>query len=78
VPVVIALNRFSSDTPAELELVTKKAVEYGAFKAIIANHWAEGGRGAVDLARAVADACSQPSHFKFALLFQANNRFCPH
>uniref|UniRef100_A0A914X3W4 C-1-tetrahydrofolate synthase, cytoplasmic n=1 Tax=Plectus sambesii TaxID=2011161 RepID=A0A914X3W4_9BILA len=65
VPVVVGLNRFSSDSPAELDLVVKKAVEYGAFKAVVADHWAQGGSGAVDLARAVADACSQPTNFKF-------------
>ena len=39
--------RFATDTPAELELVAKLAVEAGAYAAVVANHWAEGGAGAV-------------------------------
>ncbi|KAH3846726.1 hypothetical protein DPMN_089028, partial [Dreissena polymorpha] len=65
VPVVVAINGFASDTQAEKELVQKLARQNGAFDAIICNHWAEGGRGAGDLAQAVERACSQPSNFKF-------------
>lgn len=65
VPVVVAVNQFSTDTPAELELVRSRAAEAGAFDAVVANHWAEGGQGAVSLARAVIAACHQPNHFKF-------------
>jgi len=42
VPVVVGINRFSSDTDAELELVKRKSIEAGAFDAVVANHWAEG------------------------------------
>jgi methylenetetrahydrofolate dehydrogenase (NADP+)/methenyltetrahydrofolate cyclohydrolase/formyltetrahydrofolate synthetase len=65
VPVVAAVNRFSSDTPAEIALVRKAAVEAGAEDAVMADHWAEGGAGAVDLARAVMAACAKPSDFRF-------------
>ncbi|KAJ9085498.1 tetrahydrofolate synthase [Entomophthora muscae] len=65
VPVVVALNAFSSDTSSELELVCSKAQAAGAFRAVVANHWAEGGRGAVAMAEAVIAACQQPSDFKF-------------
>jgi formyltetrahydrofolate synthetase len=65
IPVVVAVNRFSSDTPAEVELVRKKAIEAGAHDAVMSNHWAEGGAGAANLGRAVIDACSKPSNFKF-------------
>jgi methylenetetrahydrofolate dehydrogenase (NADP+)/methenyltetrahydrofolate cyclohydrolase/formyltetrahydrofolate synthetase len=65
VPVVAAVNRFSSDTPAEIALVRKAAVEAGAEDAVLADHWAEGGAGAVGLARAVMTACGRPSDFRF-------------
>jgi methylenetetrahydrofolate dehydrogenase (NADP+)/methenyltetrahydrofolate cyclohydrolase/formyltetrahydrofolate synthetase len=66
VPVVVAVNRFFTDTEAELELVRKVAVEEGgAFDAVIANHWEEGGAGAVDLAKAVVKAAEQPSNFSY-------------
>jgi methylenetetrahydrofolate dehydrogenase (NADP+)/methenyltetrahydrofolate cyclohydrolase/formyltetrahydrofolate synthetase len=66
VPVVVAVNRFYTDTQAELELVRKVAVEEGgAFDAVIANHWEEGGKGALELAQAVVKAVEQPSDFQF-------------
>ncbi len=66
VPVVVAVNQFYSDTPAELELVRKIAVEEdGAVDAVISNHWALGGKGSMDLAKAVVSAAEQPSQFKF-------------
>ena len=43
VPVVIAVNSFTTDTPAELDLVLRKSKEAGAFDAIAASHWAKGG-----------------------------------
>jgi formyltetrahydrofolate synthetase len=66
IPVVVAVNRFLSDTPAELELVRKAAVEEGgAEDAVICDHWEKGGEGAVDLANAVVAACEMRGHFKF-------------
>ena len=65
VPVVVALNRFSTDTEGEVRVVVAKAKEAGAFDAVVANHWAEGGLGAIDLAEAVRAACDAPSSFKF-------------
>jgi len=66
VPVVVAVNRFFTDTEAELQMVRKVAVEEGgAFDAVISNHWMEGGLGALDLAKAVVNAAEQPSDFKF-------------
>ncbi len=64
-PVVVAVNRFATDTEAELEAVLAKAVEAGAFKAVICSHWAEGGTGAEALARAVIEATAQPANFQF-------------
>jgi len=66
VPVVVAVNQFYTDTPAELELVRKIAVEEGgAVDAVISNHWALGGKGSMDLAKAVVSAAEHPSDFKF-------------
>ena len=66
VPVVVAINRFNTDAPAELELIRKAAVEEGgAFGAYVCSHWAEGGAGARELAEAVVRACELPSSFHF-------------
>ncbi len=65
VPVVVAINRFTPDTDAEIELVRKIAQEAGAEDAVPSEHWAKGGAGARDLAKAVMAACEKPSDFKF-------------
>ncbi len=65
IPVVVAINRFQYDTPAEIELVRKKAIEAGASDAVMSNHWAQGGAGAVELGKAVIAACEKPSNFQF-------------
>jgi formyltetrahydrofolate synthetase len=65
VPVVVAINQFKTDTPAEIELIRRKAVEAGAEDAVQSNHWAEGGDGAKMLAEAVIAACEKPSNFQF-------------
>uniref|UniRef100_A0A673FMZ8 C-1-tetrahydrofolate synthase, cytoplasmic n=1 Tax=Sinocyclocheilus rhinocerous TaxID=307959 RepID=A0A673FMZ8_9TELE len=65
VPVVVAVNAFKTDTKAELDLICKLAKAAGAFDAVHCSHWADGGTGAVDLARAVQKAADLPSSFKF-------------
>ena len=65
IPVVVAINRFEHDTDAEVKLVQKRAEEAGAHAAVPSNHWAEGGKGSIELGEAVLDACEQPSDFKF-------------
>ncbi|CAL8316984.1 unnamed protein product [Merluccius merluccius] len=65
VPVVVALNVFKTDTQAEIDQVCRLAKECGAFDAVPCHHWALGGRGSVDLARAVKEASSAPSDFQF-------------
>ncbi len=52
VPVVVAVNKFSADTDAELAAVVEVAAQHGA-KAIVASHWADGGAGTEELARHV-------------------------
>ncbi|NXY01009.1 C1TM protein, partial [Pteruthius melanotis] len=65
VPVVVALNVFKTDSPAEIDLVCKIAKESGAFDAVPCNHWSAGGRGAVKLAQAVEKAANQKNSFKY-------------
>jgi methylenetetrahydrofolate dehydrogenase (NADP+)/methenyltetrahydrofolate cyclohydrolase/formyltetrahydrofolate synthetase/formate--tetrahydrofolate ligase len=65
VPVVVAVNRFASDTPAEVALVKRIAEEAGAEAAVMSDHWARGGEGALELAEAVVAACNKPSNFRF-------------
>jgi formyltetrahydrofolate synthetase len=65
VPVVVAVNRFTSDTDAEVELIGKAALEAGAEGAVPTTHWSDGGAGAVALARAVMAACEKPAAFRF-------------
>ncbi|XP_053984468.1 C-1-tetrahydrofolate synthase, cytoplasmic [Hylaeus volcanicus] len=64
VPVIVAINVHATDTQAELELVKDAAIKSGATDAVICNHWAEGGAGAIGLAEAVIAATSKPSNFK--------------
>jgi methylenetetrahydrofolate dehydrogenase (NADP+)/methenyltetrahydrofolate cyclohydrolase/formyltetrahydrofolate synthetase/formate--tetrahydrofolate ligase len=63
-PVVVAINRFVTDTDAELKLACQVAEHAGATAAVACDHWARGGEGAVELAEAVIAACRQPSHFR--------------
>ncbi|EAN84686.1 hypothetical protein ECC02_000065 [Trypanosoma cruzi] len=69
VPVIVALNHFATDTPAELELV-KELVRgaTGAFDVVVTNHWAKGGAGAVELAEAVIRA-TQNVQVNFRMLY---------
>ncbi|NXK54628.1 C1TM protein, partial [Chauna torquata] len=65
VPVVVALNVFKTDSPAEVDLVCEIAKQSGAFDAVPCNHWSDGGRGAVKLAQAVEKAANQKNSFKY-------------
>ncbi|KAM3603476.1 uncharacterized protein V6R79_023162 [Siganus canaliculatus] len=65
VPVVVALNVFKTDTQAEVDLVCRLAKEAGASDAVPSHHWAQGGRGSIELAQAVSEAASRPSNFQF-------------
>ncbi|MBN2502929.1 MAG: formate--tetrahydrofolate ligase [Anaerolineales bacterium] len=65
IPVVVAVNSFKDDTPAEVELVREAALKAGAEDAVVSRHWMEGGAGSVALAEAVVAACEKPSDFSF-------------
>jgi methylenetetrahydrofolate dehydrogenase (NADP+)/methenyltetrahydrofolate cyclohydrolase/formyltetrahydrofolate synthetase len=65
VNVVVAVNSFATDTPAEVELIRKAALEAGAMDAIVSTHWMDGGPGALKLAEAVIKAADKPTEFRF-------------
>ncbi len=65
VNVVVAVNSFKEDKPAEVELVRKAALDAGAMDAVVSTHWMDGGEGALELAKAVINAVEKPSNFKF-------------
>ena len=56
---VVSINKFSSDTDAEIALLKEKVAALGA-EIVLANHWAEGGAGAAELAQKVVEICEQP------------------
>ena len=66
VNVVVAINKFKTDTEAEIAAVRQASLAAGAFDAVMSNHWAEGGAGALALGQAVSRACkaSNPENFK--------------
>ncbi|MCZ6568530.1 MAG: formate--tetrahydrofolate ligase, partial [Actinobacteria bacterium] len=65
VPVVVAINRFLTDSQHEHDLIREISLAAGAMAAVTTNHHAQGGEGAEDLAEAVVEACDQPSDFKY-------------
>lgn len=64
-PCVVAINRFTTDTDAEIELVKKCANKCGV-DAVAVDVWGKGGKGATELADEVVQLCEQPNHFTFA------------
>jgi formate--tetrahydrofolate ligase len=64
---VISINRFSADTDAEMALVEEHAKKLGVV-ALMADHWAEGGKGAADVARAVVKV-AESGKSKLKLLY---------
>lgn len=65
VPVVVAINRFDTDTEAEIKLIKDKAVEFGADYCEVSNAWRQGSKGAVDLAKSVIKAAKTENKFRF-------------
>jgi formate--tetrahydrofolate ligase len=61
---VVAINSFPSDHPSEHRAIREVADQMGARSAVC-THFADGGRGAAELAEAVAEAASEPSEFRF-------------
>jgi len=64
IPCVVSINQFTSDTPAEIELVRSRMAALGV-PVVLASHWATGGKGAAELARTVVGLCEQKPAVKF-------------
>jgi formyltetrahydrofolate synthetase len=64
-PVVVAVNRFPTDTKKEIEFVRKRAIEAGAMDAQVSEVWARGGKGGRKLAEAIVSAAEEPTKFKY-------------
>lgn len=64
-PSVVAVNRFPTDTDAEVQLVIDKCRELGV-NVVLSNVWAEGGKGGEELAKEVVALCEQPNDFTFS------------
>jgi formate--tetrahydrofolate ligase len=69
-PCVVAINHRTEDTDAEVKMLQEKMAHHGA-KVILARHWAEGGKGAVEVAKEVVRLCEEPNDFKFVYEEQA-------
>ncbi len=59
-PCVVSINRFDSDTAAEIDLLKSRVAALGT-EVVLASHWADGGQGAKDLASVVVELCERPS-----------------
>jgi formate--tetrahydrofolate ligase len=68
VPAVVGINRFHSDTSAEHDLIRQRCAELGV-EAFVCSHWAEGGRGAADLAHAVVKLAEGNGSPRLKLLY---------
>jgi len=64
IPCVVSINRFNSDTPAEIEMLRARMSRMGV-PVVLATHWGDGGKGAAELARVVVDLCAKPSAMQF-------------
>jgi len=64
IPCVVSINRFNTDTDAEIEFIKTRMKKLGVA-VVLATHWGEGGKGAAELARVVVDLCEQPNKFSF-------------
>jgi methylenetetrahydrofolate dehydrogenase (NADP+)/methenyltetrahydrofolate cyclohydrolase/formyltetrahydrofolate synthetase/formate--tetrahydrofolate ligase len=65
IPVVVAINRFPTDSKHEHDLIKEISLAAGATAAITTDHHAKGGDGALELAEAVVEGCDQPGDFKY-------------
>ena len=64
IPCVVSINKFTSDTAAEIDMLTSRMAGQGV-KVVLATHWGDGGKGAAELARMVVDLCDQASNVTF-------------
>ena len=64
IPCVVSINKFSSDTQAEVDLIKARMSKLGV-PVVLATHWGDGGKGAAEVARVVVDLCEKPSKVTF-------------
>ncbi|MBQ2049534.1 MAG: formate--tetrahydrofolate ligase [Spirochaetales bacterium] len=64
IPCVVAVNRFPTDTEAELALIRKRCTELGV-NAVLSEVWAKGGEGGKALAEEIVRLCDKESHLEF-------------
>ena len=64
IPCVVSINQFDADTEAEIAVLRAGVSEMGAA-VVLASHWANGGKGAAELAQVVVDLCDQPPRLNF-------------
>lgn len=62
---VVAINAFETDHAEEIEAIKRISIEAGALGAAVSRHWADGGKGAIELAEMTVAAAEEPSEFKF-------------
>lgn len=70
---VVAINVFPDDKPADIAAIGEIAEEYGA-RAAVSTHFSDGGRGAAELAEAIAEAAAEPSRFEMLYTDDASLR----
>ncbi len=64
IPCVVSINHFTSDTAAEVEMLKARMAKLGV-KVVLATHWADGGKGADELANMVVEMCAKKSSLNF-------------
>jgi formate--tetrahydrofolate ligase len=64
IPCVVSINKFTSDTAAEIEMLKSRMAKLGV-KVVLATHWGDGGKGAAELAHMVVELCEQKSNVTF-------------
>ena len=64
IPCVVSINHFTSDTAAEVEMLKARMAMLGV-EVVLTTHWADGARGATELAKMVAEMCEKKSNFSF-------------
>jgi len=72
VPVVVAVNRFNSDSESEIKFVKDKAITFGADFACVSEVWQKGSKGGVDLAKCVIKAANMPNKFAYLYPLEAS------
>ncbi len=64
IPCVVSINHFTSDTAAEVDMLKARMAKLGV-KVVLATHWADGGKGAAELAKMVVEMCAKKSTLSF-------------